>query len=779
MSRKPSPMQRWSLGGMLVFAVVMAVVALLPVLHPGEAVLDPTGVPRVDLDPGVAADRVERPNPDLRTRTSPPEAEGPGGHRGIHVEVRWDDGEPARGVAVALLEWGRDELLRCREITDEQGLLDFGDPPSGHYAVVGDRGGHRHVVHRQGDRTRVELALLRRETVDVLVVDEAGVGLAAALVHLAGVEGQGGTVLGATAADGRLAVPGLRVGQKIWASQRGFAPSSVHEIEPIRTGPVTLVVGRASGTVVVSALDSVGARVVTGIAYAAPLVSPGRVPTVRAYAQWQAFESVRGASDRGIEVFGLPPGDCSFTVVAPEHAPWTSRVEVPTEGAVVVRAELVRGATVAGVVRDASGATVGDVVVSVVGVPFRRPVTADAVGAFELLHVPPGDVTVSARDSLGEATARLTLADGERRECSLVLARGVTLRGRYVDERGAAIPGLRVMLRLDVPGDAPGREVRTAADGGFVFERCVRAPHRLAAYPRVEPLFPAKVDRVVPGPETLTIVLPREATTAGSLVGSIVGGSGPDGAAGLADAPVAAAIVRVAPVPMTVDSVVVLTETDINGSFEVGPLAPGDYSIDVKVLKGSQPSPMHFHVGDYRVSGSRPTVVGSIRVPMTGGCEVVVAGVPEDNGSLHLVRGAIVVPLRRDGSRFVGADVPVGRYQLQSADGLPPLDLDVEIPSGDTTRVEVAVASAVGVDIVLSGPARDEVRHHALELRGGSSGRVLLTATWKQWAEPTVNFPLVLLPGVYEVRVITSDGCLGQSTLLVGRQRMRHEVQLR
>jgi len=39
--------------------------------------------------------------------------------------------------------------------------------------------------------------------------------------------------------------------------------------------------------------------------------------------------------------------------------------------------------------------------------------------------------------------------------------------------------------------------------------------------------------------------------------------------------------------------------------------------------------------------------------------------------------------------------------------------------------------------------------------------------------------PFVLMPGLYEVSVTTSDGLSGRSTLSVGRQPAKHEIHLR
>jgi len=71
------------------------------------------------------------------------------------------------------------------------------------------------------------------------------------------------------------------------------------------------------------------------------------------------------------------------------------------------------------------------------------------------------------------------------------------------------------------------------------------------------------------------------------------------------------------------------------------------------------------------------------------------------------------------------------------------------------------------------------VRHYRRELRGGPGGRVLLSSNWKQSADAVARMPFVLMPGLYEVSVTTSDGLSGRSTLSVGRQPAKHEIHLR
>ncbi len=107
---------------------------------------------------------------------------------------------------------------------------------------------------------------------------------------------------------------------------------------------------------------------------------------------------------------------------------------------------------------------------------FTHEVEADSYGAFEFRGVS----TAFARGIVvkhGHLAALLRLGlrprPGEHLDLTLPMTRGATLRGRVVDDAGAAVDGARVVARLRGPiGDGVGdlREARTDERGAFELE---------------------------------------------------------------------------------------------------------------------------------------------------------------------------------------------------------------------------------------------------------------------------------------------------------------------
>ncbi|RMH44305.1 MAG: carboxypeptidase regulatory-like domain-containing protein [Deltaproteobacteria bacterium] len=109
------------------------------------------------------------------------------------------------------------------------------------------------------------------------------------------------------------------------------------------------------------------------------------------------------------------PGAWSVTVRAAGYVPRTVRVDIPAgDGPMAitardVRVELERGATVAGVVRDAHGQRVAGATVRVGDVTAQT----DADGRFRLRDVPTGDVAVEARKGRARGAVRVPLRPGD------------------------------------------------------------------------------------------------------------------------------------------------------------------------------------------------------------------------------------------------------------------------------------------------------------------------------------------------------------------------------
>ncbi|MGE3173014.1 MAG: sigma-70 family RNA polymerase sigma factor [Planctomycetota bacterium] len=169
---------------------------------------------------------------------------------------------------------------------------------------------------------------------------------------------------------------------------------------------------------------------------------------------------------------------------------------VPDDGVASLQVRLLRGGTVAGVVRAVDGTPVAGARVGWRAAPLRfvdgggagpgpdgREAVTDELGAFELRDVVPGDRAVEGElrawtaDGLTAAVgAALPPAGGAVRRVELVLGGGVTVRGR------ALVNGVATAAYVYVePLGEVGREVmtRAAADGAFAVHDLAPGSYRV------------------------------------------------------------------------------------------------------------------------------------------------------------------------------------------------------------------------------------------------------------------------------------------------------------
>lgn len=154
-------------------------------------------------------------------------------------------------------------------------------------------------------------------------------------------------------------------------------------------------------------------------------------------------------------------------------------VEAPRDD---VEAVLQAAASVAGLVVDGEGRPLGSATLRTIQLPEERisrhlpspTVQTDEEGRFELTELPPGALRVEASDADHQGSQDLRLEPGEER-------RGVRLEvrsnpasprvsGRVVDDRGAAITGADIELKIHHTKGSGFSSTRTGTDGRFDFE---------------------------------------------------------------------------------------------------------------------------------------------------------------------------------------------------------------------------------------------------------------------------------------------------------------------
>ena len=205
-------------------------------------------------------------------------------------------------------------------------------------------------------------------------------------------------------------------------------------------------------------------------------------------------------------------------------------------------------------------------------------VTTDATGHFEAADVVAGLVSIQVESrpgstDLADPVSRQTLEPGGTLNSRVALRRGVQIRGSVV-EQGPATPIVGAWLTIAAPNDPAPRWVRTDESGRFAaVARAGPVAVRIASAPPpfLAPSPDSRPNRVeIPG--TIadfawpTIELQRGAT----LSGRVLADDGQPVGAGVA---VAARWTRRS--GRAHDDVVVAALTSTDGTFAVGPTAPG------------------------------------------------------------------------------------------------------------------------------------------------------------------------------------------------------------
>lgn len=171
--------------------------------------------------------------------------------------------------------------------------------------------------------------------------------------------------------------------------------------------------------------------------------------------------------------------DGTYELALPQGRHYTLRVDADGFAPAVrsgcqagarVDVQLMRGATLAGVVRDTSGRPVPDTRIVVrqtqaPGPPRRAgEATTDAAGSYRIHELPAGTVLVDVRPRTlaMPRDVDVTLVAGGTTVHDVVLLDGVTIRGRVLDDAtGEGIAG------AEVREGHVGRTVTTAGDGAF------------------------------------------------------------------------------------------------------------------------------------------------------------------------------------------------------------------------------------------------------------------------------------------------------------------------
>jgi RNA polymerase sigma-70 factor (ECF subfamily) len=314
------------------------------------------------------------------------------------------------------------------------------------------------------------------------------------------------------------------------------------------------------------------------------------------------------------------------------------------------------------------------------------PTTSDATGAYVLEGVPAGTCTLDGEE-MTEALAfapgePVSIAPGETKEIDVELSAGGRARGVVVDENGAPVPGVYVLLTFAEAHDigesmtnAQGEFECMSMVGGGDYEAAV-----FASPARGAPFSPASGDRFPPvhiadGNAVATGIRLAIKYERLSIRGHIVDDTG----APVPDAHVEA-FARVVTLPPSV-------RADSAGNFEIGNLTRGLYTVHAHGADASEADVTGIAAGSTNVE---------IRLVRPGSIDGQLIGFPSPP-AVHAMTIAQTMPHGNDGivdgDHFTILGLAPGTYRVEARSDAGTDGQSVEVKSG---QVSHAVLKARG-----------------------------------------------------------------------------------
>lgn len=584
-----------------------------------------------------------------------------------------DDASPIPDVTIVLtdeLEW-TNRLEGPRARTDAAGIARFASVAPGWHVVAVDRVTWRAARVLPGTETTVDLAVTRHGTVVGCVVDAHGEPVEdaeiMAVANYAGLPSKANSIARSDA-EGRFHAELWAVNTILFARKAGHGTSHDHELLSFgqESTFVELVLPSGARPVRGLVVDGAGRRVGDAEVFvktSAPRPGPGVEPS-GLVARWPRATT---APDGTFVVEDVPPGPFSGVARAPGFAPTffdTVVQRADRDGEVMIT--LRRGATLRGRVVDERGDQVEDAVVqATIAAPWLEAVTrTDAEGEFVLDGIndgratqPSGAVRVQARhETAGFATTTLKLEAGESATWNATLRAAGTITGRVVRADGTPLAGHPVRA---TPRD-PDETQLAATDENGTFRLLVGtdAPFDVVVMDvrGFPPADLARADGVRPGCDPLELVVPEDAWPSAYLSGRFLR------PAGYEDEPVRVQLADESARWGTVFGAAP------DGSFRVGPLAPGSYR---GVLIGFRSKLSDFEIGPFRLAPHQELDVGSVAIPAPVIVELEPRSPPDHEITVfraRLLRASDreeVATLRyQDGETYGEPGIDPGRYVL-------------------------------------------------------------------------------------------------------------------
>ncbi len=387
-----------------------------------------------------------------------------------------------------------------------------------------------------------------------------------------------------------------------------------------------------------------------------------------------------------------------------------------------------------------------------------RGAVTDGDGRYRIACISPGNLRVRVRSETHEAETQLTVANEEDATWDPVLVERV-IRGRVVDERGAAVPNVDVTA---YPPRGKGNlgSATSDGDGKFVCERCPDVPHVLTFYLEFPPerggkrVHATTVFGISPSEDEILVRLTDRAFAVGTVRGRWLDIDG---------SPLKARVAASAAGQRHEQSVDTAPST---GAFVLGPLPAGTWRVQASVETDGVFSRRSAWSEPFEVRAAEVRDVGSMQMPATGWIDVEVSG-PDgqpmhgESVCLEISTGWSEQPWLAgtlDHGRVRIADVAPGSYQIRVGGGkhLPLHYTPVTVRADSGTQVTVRVPKGIGVELVMP-PISEPVPMH-LDFVWHRDGALFVRYDnwWEGNGERTWRQRLV--PGAYELTVTSETG---------------------
>jgi RNA polymerase sigma factor (sigma-70 family) len=678
--------------------------------------------------------------PPPRELAPPTQATSVGDATGaVVVHVRYAD-EP-RAVAGVVVRLGRrgqvGRYAWPSATTDAAGDARFDAVPAGPVVAAAAVNPYLMVAGTVDARATTELTVDLKVglTVTGVVVDPAGTPVGGAMLEVSmPIGGLEPGLPGVTAADGTFTLRGCEPLLLIGARAAGFAASQMHffNSKPGATEHVRIELRPDGGTVTGHVLDSDGRPVRDAVVQ----VGAGNRQGILATRQGApplpagAFTDAVGR----FHAIGVPQGAQRVQAAARGFAPWSGTCDVLAGAATAVRIVLQPGVTCRGLVRSEDGAPspAARVECGEWGDFAWRATDSAADGTFVLDGLAVGECTLRAtHGDHGKGSVTLRAGSGEDVACELVLAKGIVLNGRVVDDADAPVRN----VMIDIEGAAKGGPVTygslaTSDEAGRFRVANVPAGHRLTLRATSRDFAPLVQHDVDAAGGEVELRLQRATGKRAQITGRLVL---PNGSAAAGES-------------------VTATRLDARMPPEYGrTAADGTFALDVWpgtwVLRASTSKHPELRVGPEALLAGGSWDVGALQ--LTRGGTLVVRGEPP--------AGARLFVYRPDGTFVAGVASPLpplrsellnpGEYRLLvRAEGIAAMALPFAIRDGEEAELEVRTVGGVRQRFEVRAAADTELPRFvsfrierggelvAMAETGPAGGSGVLTAT--AWLAP-------------------------------------------